>query len=182
MIRRLSILLILALPIPCRAQVATDTGQRVRVHYGLKKQAIGVLGSIGSENLEVRDTARNRTVLIPRSDITLIERSLGKRRDFFGNLFMTVIASSFATALVMAATQSECEGGSGECFYAPDGEGAFVVGLGTGALIGIPLGSFIGAIRLVEYWTPLTSGLESRHTLSISPILGPRIGFVGTLR
>ena len=179
----LLVLFALATSVPGRAQVASDTGQRVRVHFGVKKQAVGVLESLGSESLMIRDTARHRTLLIPRSDITLIERSLGKRRDFFGNFFVTFVGSMFTMGALMAVTYSPCEGGLGECLYAPESrEGAFMLGLGTGALVGTPLGFFVGATRLIERWTPLTSSTTAPKGLSITPILGSHIGLMGELR
>jgi hypothetical protein len=180
---RLLIVLALATPTPGWAQVAADSGQRVRVHYGARKQAIGILESLAGERLMIRDTARHRDVVIPRSDITLIERSLGHHRNFWESFLVTFVASTFTVGALMALTYSPCEGDFAGCLFAPEStDQAFVFGLAGGAVLGLPLGLLVGAARKTERWAPLTLPSASGGRFSVTPLLGSRVGLMGTFR
>ena len=165
------------------AQVVPDSGQRVRVHYGAGKVVIGVLDSISAGSLYVRESAASRSHVIPRAELRLIERSLGRHRNFWSNFATTFAISAVAVGALSAITFKPCEGSLGACFYAPESEGdAFIWGLAGGAILGLPLGLIIGASFTSERWAPRTLPATSGTTLRLSPVFGSRIGIIGTLR
>ena len=176
---------LIAMPTVAAAQTMSDSGQRVRVTHGAGKRFTGVLQLVSPQDLTVRDTARQRDRVIPRSDITLVERSLGQHRNFWGSFAVTFAVMTVGVSVISGLAWTPCESTDlfdFHCLFVPASrEDAFAFGALGGAVIGVPLGAIIGAIRRTERWLPVApaDGVSDQRPsvfLGTGPARSARVG------
>lgn len=161
-------------------------GERLRVEYSDRARAIGTFDSLSTDSVFLRDLAGSRSFAVSRVDIRRLERSMGSQRHFGRNFGITMGISALAVAGLSAASWQPCRDpgylGVG-CLFTPESRfQAFGWGLLGGALVGVPLGVIIGVAIRSEAWASVALPATHGPSLELSPVLGRRLGVVGTIR
>ena len=149
---RLSLVLavLLAAPLPGAAQDLAAPGARVRVIASDGSTSVGTLNELTADSIRIVDAAQ-RTLTLVRAGAT-VERSLGRRKNFWKHFAIGTVAVATGGALVSAFTWSECS----SCWIYPESRAeAFAWGLAAGGVVGIPIGIIAGLAIKVERWEPL---------------------------
>lgn len=171
---------------PGAAQSGGELGDRVRVRHGKRQVVIGTLDSVTADSIRVRGAGQPLAIAISRRDITAMERSLGRQRQFGKSFGITLVSVSLGFATLAAASWEPCvprDPFGLNCMYAGEtrSEG-FMMGLAAGAILGVPIGAMVGLGRRPEKWVPMTLPGTNAGTIAFAPIVGRRLGIAGSIR
>ena len=151
---RLLAVLVMLLPTDARAQLPLSLGERIRIRHSDGSVRLGLLDSVSTDAVRLGGLTADRSVVIARSNIRVIERSLGRELHFMRHLGITVASTAVAMSLVQGLTWSPCtRTGFMNCLMHPSSRvGAFEFGLAAGAVLGLPIGSIVGLTLKTERW------------------------------
>jgi hypothetical protein len=169
----LALLVVPLLQTPATSPLTTGTRVRVTVREANgQRTLVGPLRTFDSQTLALSSSDGPDHVALPRSSITRIEVSRGKRGHALTGFFLGAVLGLAAVALKDAGCEPDCdtEGSNG---------GFAVAAIGGGAL----LGTGVGALMRSERWesVPWAVGPPRRAGLGVLPSPGG-LGVRVTLR
>lgn len=181
--RMMTVLLIaIAVFAPRNALAQVVVGDRLRMEMVDGAALEGVVSSLSTESIFVREQGTGPELEILHTEIRSLERSLGRQRQFGKNFGVTVGISAGALGLLSAAAWEPCTGDFFNCGLTPEHRaGAFAWGLAGGTLVGLPLGVVIGLARKSEQWEPLSIPGTEGATIRLVPVVGAGFGIAGAI-
>lgn len=179
----LLVAVLLTLPLGGSAQEQPAAGDRIRVESRGRAVLVGTLSSMSSEFIVLSRAADDTELWLPVEEVVRVERSLGRQRQFGRNFGLTLLATSALGGLVGAVSWSPCtETGFMACFMHPDSRSDAVAwGLVGGVVLGLPVGLIVGLSGGSEAWEPLSLPETGSTRVTLSPIVGSRLGVTGSI-
>lgn len=148
------------------ASLSRGTRLRVTAPTLAPTPIVGTLLRVTEHEIVLGGDASNPTV-IPRSGVSRVERSVGRRGHGQKGL---IVGSGVGAAVLSAINAQDPETGGAQEYL-----GVALVGAGVGALAG----AGVGALIRTERWTDLPAG-SLRVTARASPRLGVSFGLAWT--
>jgi hypothetical protein len=177
-----ALLALAVLPALTAGQSVPSVGNRVRVQRTDGVAVVGMVSAITPEEIRLIGDGGD-ALAVPTGQIESLERSLGVRRSFAKNLFVTMGVSAGALGLISAAAWTPCtDTGFLACMMHPESRGdAFGWGFMGGAVIGLPIGVIIGLASKGERWDPLQPPTVGSVALSVVARPGSGLALRGSI-
>ena len=159
-----------------------EPGARVRLTQSSGERHEGTLQAIGSDSARLTGS-RGTLVSVPLSDLSRIEVSLGRRRQFWKHLGLTAVGLAVLGGAAGGASYEPCdESVLFGCLLSPGSQGeAFAWGAMLGGVVGVPAGIVVGAAVRREEWAPVQrEGVQPRQ-VPVRPTLGRGVGLAATV-
>ena len=140
-------------------------GDRLRVRPTDGPAVTGTLVESTPTGLRLRDERAD--VVVERSRIRTVERSLGTESHFARNFFVSIAAGAL---LVGGYTALSYDPSDTSDFFGPnDRAEAFALGALGGAILAIPIGVITGIASRTESWEPISLTAPADFALRVAP-------------
>ena len=173
--------LIFVLALDGSAQAVPSPGDRIRIIQVDGPVLTGTLVTFAEETIQLYLDSESPTVEVPVEGIEALETSLGQRTRYGKYIPVSMLGGALVGAAYGAITGDPSSTGFLSGFDQPEFRAAvgFVYG---GLLIGLPVGLILGSVFSEERWNPVSLPAPVASGLSIRPVIGSGVGFVGSLR
>ena len=161
---------------------APSPGDRIRIRQMDGTLLTGTFSTRSAETIQLSVGAAGPMVEVPVEGIEILEISLGRQRRFDKYFGLTVAAASIVGATIGFIAYESYEPCSSWCFGPETRSQYTLLGLGIGALVGLPLGAIIGSGVTEERWNPASLPAPAASRLTIRPVIGSGVGFGGSVR
>ena len=172
--------LVVVFPSYGSAQAAPSPGDRIRVKQMDGTVLTGTLTMLSPETIQLSVGSDDRMAEVPVAQIEVLETSLGRRATYGKYVPLSMLGGAFVGAAYGAITGDSSSTGFLSSFDQPEFRAA--VGFVTGALIGLPVGLVLGSAFSEERWNRVALSAPTAPRLTVRPVIGSRVGFVGSLR
>jgi len=172
--------LMFVLPSDGSAQAVPSPGDRIRIKQVDGPVLTGRLARFSAETIHLFPDSGGPWVEVPIEGIEALETSLGRRTRYRKYIPLSMLGGAFVGAAYGAITGDSSSTGFLSSFDQPEFRAA--VGFVTGALIGLPVGLVLGSAFSEERWNRVALSAPTAPRLTVRPVIGSRVGFVGSLR
>ncbi len=174
--------LMVVLPSDGSPQAVPSPGDRIRIKQVDGPVLTGRLARFSAETIQLSLDSGGPTVEVPVEGIEALETSLGRRTRYGIYIPLSMLGGALVGAAYGAITADPRERRPGfrSDFDQPGFRAA--VGFIRGGLIGLPVGLILGSVFSEERWNPVALPTPAESGLTIRPVIGSGVGFVGSIR
>ena len=173
-------MLMFVLPFDGSAQAVPSSGDRIRIKQVDGTVLTGTLATLSPETIQLSVGLDDRMAEVPVAQIEALEISLGQQSRVGKYIGISMLGGALVGAAIGGIT---ADPGSDSLFPAFDDPGfRMAAGFITGGLIGLPVGFILGSMIREERWNPAAIPAPGESGLTVRPVIGNGVGFVGSVR